>query len=126
MPGAFRSNPPIKLVKDTQARAVLLRNFQMRGSGRIWDSVAFGPLRELVTFSVSTASAAITSATSNRKRHQHHSARRAPPLVPKLVRAFAATYHELRKWGRYARRSKGAAAGPGPPATPCGRHSGRA
>src|SRR5262245_9776799 len=35
VPEAFRSNPPIKSVKETYAGALLLRNFQMRSGLRI-------------------------------------------------------------------------------------------
>ncbi len=46
VPGAFRSNPPIKSVKGTYAGVLLLRNFQMRSGPRIWPGVAFEPLFE--------------------------------------------------------------------------------
>src|SRR5215510_10490945 len=43
VPEAFRSNPPIKSVRETYAGALLLRNFQMRSGLRIWPGVAFEP-----------------------------------------------------------------------------------
>src|SRR5215467_1158124 len=46
VPGAFRSNPPIKSVNETYAGVLLLRNFQMRSSSRISPTVAFEPLSE--------------------------------------------------------------------------------
>ena len=54
MPEAFRSNPPIKSVKEAYAGALLLRNFQMRSGPRIWPGVTFGTLFESTRQGAST------------------------------------------------------------------------
>src|SRR5262245_29745208 len=46
----FPLQPPDKIGEDNLSQSRAASQFQMLGFGRIWDSVAFRPLREPVTF----------------------------------------------------------------------------